>query len=127
MLRPVRSGGDGDGGGLGVERRLRDAGDRGFGIEEGGEAAAALRRAAQGRGGLAIAAIGPGGERDAGPFHAQGASATAEELIAFCRQRLAHFKCPRHVVFAELPKTSTGKVRKYELRERARAMQARGV
>ena len=56
-----------------------------------------------------------------------GAGATEEELIAFCRQRLAHFKCPRHVVFAELPKTSTGKVRKYELRERARAMQARGV
>ena len=56
-----------------------------------------------------------------------GARVTAEESIAFCRQRLAHFQCPRHVVFAELPKTSTGKVRKYELRERARAMQTRGV
>ena len=55
-----------------------------------------------------------------------GARATAEELIAFCRQRLAHFKCPRHVAFAELPKASTGKVRKYELCERARAMQAGG-
>ena len=51
-----------------------------------------------------------------------GAQASAEEIVAFCRQRLAHFKCPRHVVFAELPKTSTGKVRKYELRERARAL-----
>ncbi|MGD9656731.1 MAG: acyl-CoA synthetase [Methylocystis sp.] len=49
-----------------------------------------------------------------------GESATAEELIAWARQHLAHFKCPRHVVFCELPKTSTGKIRKYVLRERAR-------
>jgi fatty-acyl-CoA synthase len=45
--------------------------------------------------------------------------ADAEELIAFCRERLAHFKCPDEVVFGELPKTSTGKVRKDVLRERA--------
>jgi fatty-acyl-CoA synthase len=45
--------------------------------------------------------------------------ADAEELIAFCRERLAHFKCPDDVVFGELPKTSTGKVRKDVLRERA--------
>ncbi|GGG38495.1 acyl-CoA synthetase [Caldovatus sediminis] len=50
-----------------------------------------------------------------------GASATAEELIAFCRERLAHFKVPRAVVFAELPKTSTGKIQKHVLREMARA------
>ncbi len=49
-----------------------------------------------------------------------GHSASEEELIAWCRARLAHFKCPRHVVFAEIPKTSTGKVQKFALRERAR-------
>ncbi|MEF3366046.1 acyl-CoA synthetase [Methylocystis sp. 9N] len=49
-----------------------------------------------------------------------GEQATAEELIGWARQHLAHFKCPRHVVFCELPKTSTGKIRKYVLRERAR-------
>ena len=41
-------------------------------------------------------------------------------LIAFCRDNLAHFKAPRHVVFGELPKIATGKVKKYALRERAR-------
>jgi fatty-acyl-CoA synthase len=52
-----------------------------------------------------------------------GAPALAEaELIAWCRERLAHFKCPRRVVFAELPKTATGKIQKFELRERARAL-----
>ncbi|HUF86495.1 MAG TPA: acyl-CoA synthetase [Thermohalobaculum sp.] len=45
--------------------------------------------------------------------------ATAEEIIAFCRERLAHYKCPRTVVFGELPKTSTGKIQKFELRKRA--------
>jgi fatty-acyl-CoA synthase len=48
-------------------------------------------------------------------------SATAAELLAFCRERLAHYKCPRHFVFTEIPKTSTGKVQKYVLRERAKA------
>ena len=48
-----------------------------------------------------------------------GAEATAEELIAFCRENLAHYKCPRHVVFRELPKTSTGKIQKFELRKAA--------
>lgn len=42
---------------------------------------------------------------------------SAEELIAFCRERLAHYKCPRTVTFGELPKTSTGKVQKYLLRQ----------
>ena len=51
-----------------------------------------------------------------------GQSATAEEIIAFTRERLAHYKCPRLVVFTEVPKTSTGKIQKFQLRERARAM-----
>ncbi len=51
-----------------------------------------------------------------------GASASPDEIIAWCRDRLAHYKCPRHVVFAELPKTSTGKIQKYVLRERARTV-----
>ena len=50
-----------------------------------------------------------------------GAAATAEELIAWCQQHLAKFKCPRHVVFAEIPKTSTGKIQKFKLREMAKA------
>ncbi len=45
---------------------------------------------------------------------------SAEEVISYCRENLAHFKCPRHVVFAELPKTSTGKIQKFKLREMAR-------
>ncbi len=44
-------------------------------------------------------------------------TATAEEIIAHCRARIAHFKCPKAVEFGELPKTSTGKVQKYVLRE----------
>ncbi len=50
----------------------------------------------------------------------EGASATADDIIAFCRTQLAHFKCPRMVVFGPLPKTSTGKIQKYVLRERVR-------
>ena len=49
-----------------------------------------------------------------------GTSVTAEELIAWCRQRIAHFKCPSHVEFGALPRTATGKVRKNELRTRTR-------
>ncbi len=51
-----------------------------------------------------------------------GQSATADELIAWCRKNLAGFKCPRYVVFAELPKTSTGKIQKFKLREMAKAL-----
>jgi fatty-acyl-CoA synthase len=47
-----------------------------------------------------------------------GASLTEEELIAFCRERLAHFKCPKSIEFCELPKTSTGKIQKFRLREK---------
>ncbi|MGM0585878.1 MAG: AMP-binding protein, partial [Pseudomonadota bacterium] len=52
----------------------------------------------------------------------EGAQATEEALIAHCREELAHFKSPRRIVFDELPKTSTGKVQKFALRERARAL-----
>ncbi len=45
---------------------------------------------------------------------------TADEIIAFCRDNLAHYKCPSAVVFGEIPKTSIGKVQKFKLRERAR-------
>ena len=53
-----------------------------------------------------------------------GAAATPEEMIAHCRKLLAAFKCPRHVVFAEIPKTSTGKIQKFRLREIARTLSA---
>ncbi|GAC1404339.1 MAG: acyl-CoA synthetase [Ktedonobacteraceae bacterium] len=46
-----------------------------------------------------------------------GQHATEQEIIAFCRTYLAHFKCPVSIEFGELPKTSTGKVQKYVLRE----------
>jgi fatty-acyl-CoA synthase len=49
-----------------------------------------------------------------------GKDATAEEFNAWCRDGLARFKVPRHFVFAELPKTSTGKIQKYKLREMAK-------
>ena len=48
-----------------------------------------------------------------------GQSATAEQLIEHCRNTLAHFKAPKHVVFGPLPKTSTGKIQKFLLREKA--------
>ena len=52
-----------------------------------------------------------------------GAAPVSEaELIAFCRDGMAHFKAPKTVVFGPLPKTSTGKVQKYLLRERANAL-----
>jgi fatty-acyl-CoA synthase len=47
-----------------------------------------------------------------------GSSPTEESVIAFTRERLAHFKCPKTVEFCELPKTSTGKIQKFKLRER---------
>ena len=54
------------------------------------------------------------------------ATATAEELIAWCRKHLAAYKCPRYVVFETVPKTSTGKIQKFKLRETASAVQAPG-
>ncbi len=49
-----------------------------------------------------------------------GASVTGSELREYCRERLAHFKCPARFVFTDLPKTATGKIVKTELRDRAR-------
>jgi fatty-acyl-CoA synthase len=49
-----------------------------------------------------------------------GAEARAEDIVDWCRSHLARFKVPRHVVFGPLPKTSTGKIQKFLLRERAR-------
>ena len=51
-----------------------------------------------------------------------GAAATEAEIIAWCREHLASFKCPRTIVFTEVPKTSTGKIQKFRLREMARAL-----
>ena len=51
-----------------------------------------------------------------------GANASADELIEWCRQHMARFKVPRHIVFAEVPKTSTGKIQKFRLRDMARAL-----
>jgi fatty-acyl-CoA synthase len=51
-----------------------------------------------------------------------GAAVSAEDIIGWCRDHLAHFKCPRHVVFVELPKTSTGKIQKFKLRELAKTI-----
>ena len=48
--------------------------------------------------------------------------ATEEEIIKFCRETLAGFKVPKKIVFGELPKTSTGKIKKFELRKKAKEM-----
>jgi len=48
------------------------------------------------------------------------AAADAAEIIAFCRQHLARFKAPRHIIFGPLPKTPTGKIQKFVLRERTK-------
>jgi len=49
---------------------------------------------------------------------------TEQEIIAFCRERLAHYKCPRRVVFHTLPKTATGKIQKFRLRQEAGSQDA---
>ena len=51
-----------------------------------------------------------------------GREASEEEILAHCRQLLARFKCPKKVIFTEIPKTSTGKIQKFVLRERAKAL-----
>ena len=48
--------------------------------------------------------------------------ATADEIIAFCRENMARFKVPKTIVFGPLPKTSTGKIQKFVLRDQTRAM-----
>ncbi len=50
------------------------------------------------------------------------AAVSAQDIIAHCRQNMAHYKAPRHVIFGPLPKTSTGKIQKFVLRERAKAV-----
>ncbi len=50
----------------------------------------------------------------------EGKEATADELIEFCREHMARFKTPRYVIFGPLPKTSTGKIQKFVLREQAK-------
>ena len=51
-----------------------------------------------------------------------GEKATRDDIIAWCRQNLAGYKCPRYVVFTELPRTSTGKIQKFKLRDMAKAV-----
>ena len=57
----------------------------------------------------------------------EGAEVTAEEIIAHCKKALAHFKAPRQVEFGPLPKTSTGKVQKFVLREKEWKGQAKRI
>jgi len=54
----------------------------------------------------------------------ENSKASEKEIIDFCRQHLAKFKAPRAVVFGELPKTSTGKIQKFMLREKAKSTHA---
>ena len=48
----------------------------------------------------------------------EGAAATPEQIIDFCRQRLARYKCPDTIKLGPLPETSTGKIQKFVLRDR---------
>jgi len=57
----------------------------------------------------------------------EGATATEQEVIDFCRQHLAHFKAPRTVVFGPLPRTSTGKLQKFKLRDQAKTISSGSV
>lgn len=56
-----------------------------------------------------------------------GATLIEDELIAYCRERMAHYKAPKYAVFGPLDKTSTGKIQKYVLRERAKHLPTRTV
>ena len=51
-----------------------------------------------------------------------GSTVTEADLIAFCRANMAHFKAPKTIVFGSLPKTSTGKIQKFILREQAKGL-----
>ena len=53
---------------------------------------------------------------------APGVEVSEDDLVVWCREHLAHFKCPKYVVFTELPKTSTGKIQKFKLREMAKGV-----
>ncbi|MEO1199888.1 MAG: acyl-CoA synthetase [Pseudomonadota bacterium] len=52
----------------------------------------------------------------------EGADASADDIIQWCRDHLARYKVPRHVIFAEIPKTSTGKIQKFKLREMTKSL-----
>jgi len=54
-------------------------------------------------------------------LNANAKGVTAEDIIMFCRQHIAGYKIPRTIIFCELPKTSTGKIQKFKLREKAKA------
>jgi fatty-acyl-CoA synthase len=54
-------------------------------------------------------------------LNANATGVTAEDIIMFCRQHIAGYKIPRTIIFCELPKTSTGKIQKFKLREKAKA------
>jgi fatty-acyl-CoA synthase len=56
-----------------------------------------------------------------------GAEVSESDLVAWCRGNLAAYKCPRHIVFAELPRTSTGKIQKFRLRELAQSAEGGGA
>ncbi len=79
--------------------------------EKWGETPCAFVTLKDGAGGGGAAGGGTGGDGD------------AEEIIDFCRDMLAHYKVPKTVVFGPLPKTSTGKIQKFTLRDRARALE----
>jgi fatty-acyl-CoA synthase len=52
----------------------------------------------------------------------EGAAVTEQEIMDFCRERIARYKCPKSVVFGNLPKTSTGKIQKFMLRQQAKEL-----
>ena len=54
----------------------------------------------------------------------EGSEVSVETLVAHCREHLASFKVPKRIIFGELPKTSTGKIQKFVLRERAKSAAA---
>jgi fatty-acyl-CoA synthase len=52
----------------------------------------------------------------------EGGTATAEDIMAYCRANMAHYKVPKTVIFGPLPKTSTGKIQKFVLRDKAKSL-----
>jgi len=50
-----------------------------------------------------------------------GSTVSAQDIIDYCKEHLANFKAPKTVIFGELPKTSTGKIQKFKLRDKANA------
>ena len=62
------------------------------------------------------------GIRELKELRSFGVNVTEEDIIKFCRDNMARYKAPRKVVFGPLPKTSTGKILKFELRDRAKRL-----